>query len=103
MQPTNYVYSPAQRLAAILSKCFSTRTGKTRQSLRYAVYSKRVGREIASSQDLTEAEIKSMLEIWESHESPFLPSARALKECNELALDYQREHGQAELFAAEAA
>ncbi len=89
--------TPAQRLAAIVGKCFPTQSGKTRDALRHAAYSGFVGREIGSSADLTDTEIKSMLEIWEHYESPFLPSERAMKECNQFALAYQRERGQTEM------
>jgi hypothetical protein len=89
--------TPAQRLAAITAKCFKTRTGETKDALRHAAYSKAVGREIKSSADLTDDEIKWLLQVWEHHESPFCPSDRAMKECNEYADAYQREHGQSEM------
>ncbi len=89
--------TPAQRLAAVVSKCFPTQSGKTRDALRHAVYAKFVGHEVKSSADLTATEIEKMLEIWESHESPFLPSERAMKECNEFASAYQKERGQTEM------
>lgn len=89
--------TPAQRLAAVIGKCFETKQAVTRTALRHAVYSKFVGREVSSSADLTDLEVKRMLERWESHVSPFLPSETAMRECPTLADSYQREKGQAEM------
>lgn len=89
--------TPAQRLAAVVSKCFETQPAQTRDALRHVVYSAFVGREIKSSADLTDDEIKRMLTAYEHYASPFLPSERAMKECNTVARVYQEEHGQTEM------
>ncbi len=65
--------------------------------MRHAAYSRFVKHEVASSNDLSESEIQDMLEAWEHHESPFLPSERAMRECSEFAVAYQKEHGQTEM------
>ncbi len=93
----DYHSTPAQRLAAVAGKCFPTQSKQTRDALRHAAYSKFIGREVKSSADLTDAEIQKMLEAWEHYKSPFFPSERAVKECNEFALEYQHEHGQTEM------
>lgn len=89
--------TPAQRLAAVVSKCFDTKQAVTQTALRHAVYSKFTGREITRSDELTDDEIKRMLTAYEHHASPFLPSERARRECNEIAKAYQLEHGQVEM------
>lgn len=89
--------TPAQRLAAVVGKCFTTQQAVTRTALRHAVYSKFVGREITHSDQLTADEVKRMLTAYEHHASPFLPSERAMRECNEIAKAYQLEHGQVEM------
>jgi hypothetical protein len=100
MSETKVSYTtPAQRLAAVIGRCFSTQSAKTRDALRYAAYSKFTGREIGSSKDLSDSEIEKMLQVWEHFDTPFTPSERAIMQCPELAQDYQREHGQVDLFA----
>jgi hypothetical protein len=90
--------NPRQRLAIVMGKCFQTVTGATRDALRHAALSQKLGREIVSSADLTDDEIKSLLTEWEHYDAPFGPSERAMKSINELATKYQAEHGQARLL-----
>jgi hypothetical protein len=86
------------RLASVMGKCFPTVTGATRDALRHAALSQKLGREVASSADLTDDEIKTLLTEWEHYDAPFSPSEKAMKTVNELAQRYQTEHGQAQLL-----
>lgn len=89
--------TPAQRLASVVSKCFETQPRETRDALRHVVYSAFVGRLIMHSDELTDDEIKRMLERFEHDQSPFLPSEYAMKECNTVARTWQEQHGQTEM------
>lgn len=91
------MHSSRERLAAVVSKCFSTAMPATKDILRHAVYAQFIGREIRSSQDLEDAEVERMLTEWEDYQSPFLPSQKAIIECNALSKEYQQAHGQAEM------
>ena len=83
-----------QRLAIVTSRCFVTAMPATKDILRHAAYSQRVGREIRSSDDLTDDEVKTMLEQWEDYQLAFSPSERGRKEIQAAATKYQESHGQ---------
>ena len=88
---------PRQRLAAVMGKCFPTVTPKTRDELRHAALCERFGRNVESSADLTDDEVRCLLELWEHWQSPFLPSDKAIQQVNELARVYQQKRGQQEM------
>lgn len=88
---------PRQRLAAVMGKCFSTNTGATRDELRYAALSAKLGRSIVSSKDLTNKEVEQLLTEWEHYLDPFNPSDKAKAEIVELAAQYQVGRGQTEM------
>lgn len=87
----------ARRLAAVVGKCFPMQKGATLDGLRHAAYSKALGREIASSKDMTDAEVRQLLTRWEHWQAPFCPSDAAKAEIAELAAAYQIERGQTEM------
>lgn len=87
-----------QRLAAVVGRVFVMQPPKTRDALRHAAYSKFVGREITTSDELTDAEVKRMLEKWERFDIPFSPNDDCMRECAALAVAYQKDAGQLEMF-----
>mgnify|MGYP001609456061 CR=1 FL=1 len=86
-----------QRLAAVAGKCFEGKTAQAKDELRHAAYSQFVGREIESSNGLTDTEVEQMLTLWEHWETPFMPSSEGRKQVNEYARQYQEVHGQESL------
>jgi hypothetical protein len=89
--------APRQRLASVMGKCFETQSNATKTELRHAVLSHVLKREIKSSDDMTDKEVQDLLTLWEHWQSPFSPSDAARVEINEIAKQYQREHGQQEM------
>ena len=89
--------TPAQRLAAVVNKCFSTQSAATKDEMRYAVYSKFVGRPIKGSEDLNANEIQLMLTQLEDYQAPFNPSELGKKKICAMIAEYQNEQGQIEM------
>ncbi len=85
----NRPLQPIAIFTIICGRPFKTQTPATRKALRLAAVSQKLGREIKSFKDLSDAEIKSLLEQWGHHESRYLPSERGSKEIQELAKAYQ--------------
>lgn len=92
--------TPRQRLASVMGKCFETQPAATRTALRHAVLSYVLKREIKSSADMTDKEVQDLLTLWEHWQAPFNPSDAARGQINEIARQYQEEHGQTKMELA---
>lgn len=79
-----------QRLSAVVGKCFQTQSKETASALKHAVISKAIGREIKSSNEVTDAEAILLLEQWGDG---WTPSENGKLEIHKLAREYQQGQG----------
>ena len=90
-------YDPRGRLAAVVSKAFPGQSAATTRALRLAAVSQTMGHEVTSFKDLADAEVEALLTTWEQFDQPYSPSESSAGQLRQLAIEYQRAHGQTDI------
>lgn len=86
--------TPRQRLAITVCKCFGTLNRDTANAMCLTAYSAAIGRDVKSSDEMTDAEVTRLLERWEQYGNPFCPNDVCKRECAKLIEQSQIDAGQ---------